>query len=124
MGFQKFTETGRGFKPQASIWSRGQISFNQGAVKRYKIDEFECAIMYYDSDGQLIGIELSNNKEAEGVHTIGKRKSGVMISAKAFLDYNDVDLSKTRKYDLKRDGETGFLVIDLKEKEKEKDNEA
>ena len=117
MGFKKFTETGRGFKPQASIWSRGQISFNQGAVKRYKIDAFKHAVMFYDPDNKLIGIELTNDDSAEGLHNIGKRKSGVMISAKAFLDYNDVDLFKTRKFDLKKDNETGYLVIDLKQHE-------
>ena len=53
--------------------------------------------MFYDPDNKLIGIELTNDDSAEGLHNIGKRKSGMMISAKAFLDYNDVDLSKTMK---------------------------
>jgi len=115
MAFQKFTESGRGFKPQASIWTRGQISFNQGAAKRYNIDSYKYAVLYYDPEEKLVGIELTNDDQAEGIHKIRVRKSGTMVSAKAFLDYNDMDLSETRKYTLRKDDATGFLVIDLKE---------
>jgi len=114
MAFKKFTEIGRGFKPKASIWSRGQIGFNKGALKHYHIDRYKHAIFYYDDENELIGIELTNDDNDEGLHKINVRKAGVMISAKAFLDCNGVDLATTRQFDLKKDNNSGLLIIDLK----------
>ena len=37
MAFIRFTKTGRGYKPKASIWNKGQIGFNQGSVLRFNL---------------------------------------------------------------------------------------
>lgn len=118
MAFERFTLKGRGFKPKASIWSKGQISFNQGAVRRYKIDQYEYAVLFFDPETSRIGIKLTNDENEEGVQKIGKRKSGVMISAKSFLEHYAVDFSETRKYTLQKSDEEDFLLIVLKEQEK------
>lgn len=118
MAFEKFTLRGRGFKPQASIWSRGQISFNQGAVRRYNIDKHKYAMLFFDPDTSRIGIRLTNSENEDGIQKIGVRKSGVMLSAKSFLEYYGVDFSETRKYTLQKTEDEGFLLIDLKEQEK------
>lgn len=118
MAFEKFTLRGRGFKPQASIWSRGQISFNQGAVRRHKIDKYKYAMLFFDPDTSRIGIKMTNNENEDGIQKIGIRKSGVMLSAKAFLEYYGVDFSETRRYTLHKSDEEDFLLIDLKEQEK------
>lgn len=118
MAFERFTLRGRGFKPQVSIWSRGQISFNQGAVRRYKIDKYKYAVLFFDQDTNRIGIKLTNDDTEDGVQKIGIRKSGVMLAAKSFLEYYDVDFSETRKYTLQKSDEEAFLLIDLKEQEK------
>lgn len=115
MAFKKFTETGKGFAPKVSIWSRGQIGFNKGAIKRFKVDQYTYAIFYYDEENELIGIELTNDKNDDGLHKVNVRTSGVMISAKAFLDYHGIDLTATRQFDLKKDDESRLLVIDLKD---------
>ena len=51
MAFVKFTKVrSRIDTPKASIWTRGQIGFNQGAVKEYNLDAFQYAVLYYDEN--------------------------------------------------------------------------
>lgn len=117
MGFEKFTLKGRGFKPQVSIWSRGQISFNRGAINRYNIDQYKYGILYFDKEEKLIGIQLTNNENESGLQQISNRKSSSLIPAKGFLEHYNVDFNETRKYNLQKGEGESFLVIDLKEQE-------
>ena len=114
MSFEKFTKTGRGYTPKASIWMRGQIGFNQGAVEKLGIKKRKYAVLYYDKEDKRIGFQFTDDAES-GATKIIKGKTGAFISAKAFLDYYDIEHSETRKYDISDDKEAGLYVIDLKE---------
>lgn len=115
MAFVKFTRTrARIGIPKVSIWSRGQIGFNQAAVDEYKLSNFKYVVLYYDQDDRRIGLEFTNNKEADGACKLGFRKgSGVSFSAVAFLKTFKIDYTKTRQYDLTFDETNTFYVIDL-----------
>lgn len=115
MAFEKFTRTrARIGTPKASIWSRGQIGFNQGAMDEYKLHEFKYAILYYDRDTSRIGIEFTNDENVEGACKLVRRKgAGTSMSALAFLKHYKIDFSKTRKYDFNHDKESGLYIIDL-----------
>lgn len=113
MSFEKFTKTGRGYAPKVSIWTRGQIGFNQGAVERYGISNYEYAVLYYDREHKQIGISFTNDPNEEGINKIVKGKTGAFLSAKSFLDYYNVDRSENKKYDIVYDETNKLYVIQL-----------
>lgn len=111
MAFEKFTKTGRAFKPKASIWSRGQIGFNQGAVERFSLERFDYVVLFYDKEEKRIGFQFTNDKDGEGINKLNVKKTGAVVSGKAFLDYYEINHDKTKNYDLRR--EEDLFVIDL-----------
>jgi len=115
MAFVKFTRTGsRIGTPRVSIWSRGQIGFNQAAVDEYNLNKYKYVVLYYDKEANRIGLEFNNDGKAEGACKLAFRKrAGVSISAIAFLKTFKIDYSETKRFDLSLDKESGFHVIDL-----------
>lgn len=115
MAFEKFTKNrSRIGKPRASIWTRGQIGLNQGAVAEYDADKYKYAVLYFDKEERRIGIELTNDEDAEGATKIIVRKNaGVSFSATAFLKTYKIDHSKTRQYPIYSDKESGLIVLEL-----------
>lgn len=115
MGFVKFTDVGaRLGEPMVSIWSRGQIGFNQGATKMFDISDYQYVVLYFDADTKRIGFELTGNENAEGaIKLVFRKNSGASFSAVPFLRLNKISYKATRKYVLERDEDSGFLVIDL-----------
>jgi hypothetical protein len=112
MAFERFTKTGsRGYAPKVSIWTRGQIGFNQGAVERYNLNNFNYAILFYDKEERQIGIKFTNDPAEEGANKIIKGKTSIFISTKAFLDYYNIAHVKTVKYDFEYNGETDLYTF-------------
>lgn len=123
MAFERFTLTGRSFAPKVSIWSRGQIGFNNGAVNRFKLDRFDYVVFHFDKDEQKIGLQFTTDKDEEGAVKLNKRAAGISVGAKSLLDYYGVDYAVTTQYDIGHDKEADMYIIDLKKKmaqEKEK----
>ena len=116
MGFIKFTDAGaRIGDPMVSIWSRGQIGFNQGAMQEFDIKDYQYVVLYFDSDTRRIGFELTKDKKAEGaIKLVFRNNSGASFSAIPFLRINKISYKETRRYDVERDKESGLIVIDLK----------
>lgn len=116
MAFVKFTQPrARMGKPTASIWSRGQIGLNYGATESFKLNKFKYVVLYYDADTNRMGLEFTNDENAEGAIKLNIRKnSGISFSAVAFLNKFGITYGKTRKYDLSRDESSGLYVLDLK----------
>ena len=115
MAFERFTrKRARTDAPKASIWSRGQIGFNYAATDEYKLDKFKYAVLYYDRETNRIGIEFTNDRNAEGTSKVIHRKgAGVSISALAFLRHYKINFSATTTHNLIHDDKSGFYVIDL-----------
>ena len=105
MTYKVFTETGsRIGKPQVSIWSRGQIGLNQGAMKRFKLKDFNYAIILYDEETRKGGTRFTNDEDSPGIIKLVKRGSGgVSFSAVSFLNHYGIQFSKTTKYFLTHD---------------------
>jgi hypothetical protein len=118
MAFERFTKTGRGYKPKVSIWSSGQIGFNSGSVVRNDLDKYKYAILYFDKDTRRIGVEFTNDEGENNLVKTINRSGGVSFSARAFLDYYDIDYSKTKKYDVEYDENDNLYVIPLDQSEK------
>lgn len=77
MGFEKFTLVGKSFAPRVSIWSRGQIGFNNGAVSRYKLDEFSHIVFFFDRELNKVGLRFTNDGSEEGAVKLNKRSTGI-----------------------------------------------
>jgi hypothetical protein len=116
MAWERFTQTGRGFQPKASIWRGGQIGFNQGAVKRMKLREYDYAILLYDPDTGRIGVRLTNDEAEAGAVKILGRGTGAFVSAKAFLDFYEVLYPQDVKMDISYDETNELYVLESKEK--------
>ena len=110
MAWVKFTQAGKGFSPKAKLWRGGQIGFTQGAVKRYRLDKKKYVVLYFDSDEQKIGVQLTNDSEAEGAISIVNRGKSCFISAKSFLEFYGIRYPSSAKLDIFEESEN-FLVI-------------
>ena len=115
MGFEKFTSSGKTFKPKVSIRKYGQIGFNNGAVKKFDLDKYEYVILFYDRENRRIGIKLTNNSSEDGAMKLQKRPLNVAISAKSFLEYYEIPYLKTSRYNPQWDENEKMIIIDLKE---------
>lgn len=116
MAFEKFTMAGKSFAPKVSIWSKGQIGFNNGATSRFQINEFDFAILLFDKEQNKIGIQFTKDGNEEGIIKLNKRATGTSVGAKSFLDYYDIDYAETAQYDIelnKEENLENFYVIDL-----------
>ncbi len=118
MGLEFFRETGRGYRPKASIRKQGQIGLNQGAIKRFGVGKFKFAVLGFDRDIQRVYVHLTNNDQELGSNRVMVRDNNGTIGAKAFLDYFDIDYQKeTKSYEVKKEEGTGYLIFDLQEEE-------
>lgn len=113
IAFVKYTGTGRSYAPKVSLSVSGAISFNEGTTRRYVLDSFEYCVLYYDPELKRIGIELTNDAEAEGARKLQQRQTGAHVAARSFIDFFGLDVEQTCSYRLTRDEETGYLTFDL-----------
>lgn len=110
--FVRFTETDASFLAKAAIRQTGQLGFTAGAVNRYRIGDFDFAVLYFDAENRVVGIELTKER-GEGAIPIKKSKTNTYIRAKNFCDRFEIDYSRSHRYDLRRDDQTGFLYFEL-----------
>jgi len=112
MAFERFTQIGQSFKPKISIWANGgQIGFNQGSMKRYRLEKYQYAIIFFDKENKRVGIKFTNDENEEGAIKFNPQRG--VISGKAFLDYYSIDYSKTKNYDVVFDQENDLYIINL-----------
>jgi hypothetical protein len=113
MAFERFTEVGRVFRPRASLRSNGQIGFNHGSVKRFEMEKFTHAILFYDAETKRIGVKLTNEKDEPGASALMTRSGNGTLSARAFLEFYQLTPKTTTQYDIERDNPSGLLVINI-----------
>jgi hypothetical protein len=113
MAFERFTEVGRIFRPRASIRSNGQLGFNHGCVKRFDMDKFSHVVLFFDPETARIGIKLTNEKDELGACTLITHAGSGTVSARGFLECYSLALKKTTQFDIERDKETGYLVMEV-----------
>jgi len=80
MAFQRFTESGKGFKPKISIRPSGTIGISDSALKKFGLKSFEFVALYFDSEAGKIAI--GGTKEDElGAQKLNFGRTGAIISA-------------------------------------------
>jgi hypothetical protein len=113
MAFERFTDVGRVFRPRASLRSNGQIGFNHGCVKRFDMEKFTHAVLFYDKETKRVGIKLTNDKDEPGACTLITKLGSGTISARSFLEYYILTPKETMQFDITRDSESGMLIIEV-----------
>lgn len=113
MAFERFTETGRGFRPIVSIWKRGQVGFNSGAVKKYGLDKNSYVVFFYDKDSNRIGFKFTGDENEKGISKLNVKQNSVTVGARTFLDYYDIPYEETKQYEMKYDQDEELYYIEL-----------
>lgn len=113
MAFQLFRDYGKSMLPKVTITKYGSICLNQGAKSKFRTGDYQFCRLYFDPDTRRIGIELTNDSSLEAVRALRQTRHGTEVSARSFLNAWEIDYSVTQIYDVQKDRETGFLVIDL-----------
>lgn len=113
MAFERFVKTTRSFTPKVSIWGRGQIGFNTGAVHKFGLEKFDYAILFFDKETRRIGIVFTNDEKEKGVVRLTKRMAGMSLSAKPFLEYYDVLKPEKVVCDFRFSNEDNMYIIEI-----------
>lgn len=111
--FEKFVDTDKSFAAKVTIRQKtGQLGFNLGAVNLFKVREYSFAILYFDAEKQVVGIQLSDEK-AEGSIEIKQGNANTYIRAKNFCDKFGISYSSSHSYELKTVENNGMLYFEL-----------
>lgn len=120
--FETFTSVGSSFAAKLSVRKNGTIGFSQGALMKFGLNTGKWfGILKYDRAARVIGIKITQNETEEGAVRIqcreisgrdGKKNLAGQISARAFLDFFNIDYSdQSRAYVPTKDGD--LIIIDL-----------
>lgn len=120
--FERFTNTGTSYRPKASIRSAGQIGFSVGAIRRFGLEKYNYAVLFFDSKNQVIGIKPTNEPE-EGANKLKVRNSGADVTAKAFLQYYEIPHEETRQYDAYWSDQHKMVLVYLEPRYKRRENQ-
>ncbi len=119
MAFERFTESGKGFKPKISIRPAGTIGLNDSALKRFGLDAFKFVALYFDTETGKIAIG-GVSEEEPGAQRLNFGVKGASISAKRFLDYHDLGVRSTTQFECHFDDTLKLVILDKEIKKKEK----
>ncbi len=112
MPWIKHTDVGKSFLQRASISPRGLVSLSDPVVRKYADKKPEYSVLYYEPESKLVGIEFAD-EPTEGAIKVRYRPTGAYIAAASFLGRFDLAITATTMYDVTKDLESGFLVLDL-----------
>ena len=114
MSFETFTKKKRrSFDPLASIWANGQFSINQATIDNYELGECSHVLLQYDREAARIGLKFLDTGLIEGAVKISHRDSGIVISARPFLDYYKINYGRSVRYGVTFEPAENRLVFDL-----------
>jgi hypothetical protein len=119
MAFERFTESGKGFKPRISIRPSGTIGINDSALKRFGLKSQKYVALYFDAETKRIAIGIAQEDE-QGAQRLNLAGKGASISAKRFLDYHDLGVKTTTQYECHFDEEQKLVILDREIRKREK----
>jgi len=121
MAFQRFTESGKGFRPKISIRPTGTIGINDSALKKLGLCEYDFIALYFDSETRQIAIGGAMEDEP-GSQRLNKGNRGASISAKRFLDFHDISFNRVTHFDCHLDIEQNLVILDKEIEKRSKPN--
>jgi hypothetical protein len=111
MAFQRFTESGKGYRPKISLRPSGTIGVNDSALKKFGLIDFDFVALYYDPETKQIAIG-GTNREEPGSQRLNKGTRGASISAKRFLDFHDITVSELIHFECRHDTDQNLIILD------------
>jgi hypothetical protein len=111
MAFERFTESGKGFRPRISIRPSGTIGINDSALKKFNLKSFGFVALYFDPETRKIAIGGTQEDE-RGAQKLNLASKGASISAKRFLDFHDIRVERTTAYECHYDGQQQLIILD------------
>jgi len=116
MALKRFVATnfrsGRIGDPTVSILKSGQIFFNTAAMRQFGLFDYNCAVLFFDEAEKVVGIMLTNDPDEDGAYNLIKRETGGFgISAKKFLNFHEINYSKTKNYPIEYDENEGMYLF-------------
>ena len=117
MSFEKFSRrkrAGRG-GVTVTVLKNGTLGISRRCYEEL-LGGQKYAILYYDRDRRIIGIQPTNKEDEEAypIRTLKNTKS-VVISAAAFLKYFNIPHDVSKAYKVKWNEEAKLLELDLKQ---------
>jgi hypothetical protein len=115
MGFEKYIPPQTsGVRPRATIRPSGLISFDAASVEAFGLDSASYAILYFDKNRKLVGVEITNNKKDDGALKLSKRRRSVSLKAPQFFDLYGLTFEEAQRFDVGHDPSSNMLTISLK----------
>jgi hypothetical protein len=109
--FERFTDPDRSFDAKVTLRGTGQLGFNSGAINLFGLRVVSHVVLYFDQKSQVVGIELTDNGAATGAIKLMRGVGNTFVRAKNFCDRFSIDYQRSRRFDLKKDPETGYLYF-------------
>ena len=115
MGFEKFEKGGfRGASEnQVTLRKAGTIGISKLAKNEYFEDDQTGAVLYYDEEGNQIGIEPADPDEDPDAYRINDTQGSASLNVESFLKRHSLVPEETTAYEPEWDDEHGFIVVDL-----------
>lgn len=82
-------------------------------MEKFGIRNYDFCSLHYDRERRLVGFQFSNTEESGVTVRITKKSQNFFVFAKPFLEYFDIDFSRTTVYAAKLQGTGDLVVIDL-----------
>ena len=112
--FKKFTnQRQRGYNSIVSIYKRGQINLNKGALRDILGSSGQFIELFYDIKNRRVGIKEAKRK-ALGAIKVKVRGGSALITSKAFFDYYNILPIETQKFELEYNEKEDIYYIQLR----------
>lgn len=107
---RKTTKTAR---PTVTFWTSGEMRFSEEAIRKYQVDDFLYAELFFDEPKRVLGIRLSPEKR-EGALKLKRSKNGTTLRIEGLLAHYGLPIRQSLVRPLTRDKESGMLLVRLR----------
>lgn len=122
MEWIKYTDTNRTCHVKATISSSGYLTFTQGAVQKFRMEEYGHIVLYFHPPSNQVGIELVHDGKVPGAKKLRIRGGGADVVIRPFLEKFGIRPEVTTRFEISRDADSGFLVLQLSAGQPRKSN--
>ena len=113
MPFEKYIpESKSKKKPLARIRPSGLISFDGEAVENFDLEGTDFAILFFDKQRKILGIQPTKSGEDSGALKLSKRRNSMAVKAPEFFARYNLVIDAPKTFPVRRKAD-GMLVLDL-----------
>jgi hypothetical protein len=94
------------------IYPQGQMGFNAEASKKYMLNKYKYAELYFEKEKKCIGIKPIN-KKTESCYKFYKNSRFRLITSRSFLKKFNIYHTKTKNYDFIYDKNKNMFIVNV-----------